>query len=221
MKIVTNTTGTAIDLAKVGVTLLPSTAFTIQPAQYPFWAQYSTAGSQIATLVASGDILVSDGLSPALDATLGIALLRGDIARDIAFDARINGFVSTEVQSAIEEAGGQSLVLFTCDAGLAVGDLVVASTAVDGKAVGITDNLYPYVVVGVAAVKPTTTSVRVRMLGRQSGFSGLTRGATVFVSPSGLPSTSVPATGNIQVLGVAVSATEILFNIKFDKLVRN
>lgn len=210
-KIVTNTTGSAIELTRIGVTLQPATPYTIQPALFPFWAQYSGVGSQVASLVNSGDVTVSDGLSPALDAALGLELLRNMLARDIAFDNRVNGFSSVEVQSAIEEAQTAQLTTFTCSAGVAVGDLVQASTGADLTAVAVTDLTYPYLVIGVVAFKPTATTAKVRIVGAQGGFTGLTRGRPVFVSATGTPTTTVP-TGSHQAIGTAISATEVLFN---------
>jgi len=210
-KIVTNTTGSAIELTRIGVTLQPATPYTIQPALYPFWAQYSGIGSQVATLVTSGDVTVSDGLTPTLSAALGLELLRNMLARDIAFDNRVNGFTSVEVQSAIEEAQTAQLATFACASGVAVGDLVQASTSLDATVGTVTDLTYPYLVIGVVASKPSSTVCQVRVVGVQGGFSGLSRGRPVFVSATGTPTTAVP-TGSHQAIGTAISATAVLFN---------
>lgn len=220
MKFATNTTATAIELTKIGVTLQPSVLFTIQPSQYLMWAQHSGAGSQLETAVTSGDIVISDGLSPALNAVLGLALLRDALARDVAFDNRTNGFLSTQVQAAIEEARTAPAAVFACDSAVAIGDLVTASAAADGTVEVVTDNLYANVVVGVVVSKPTLTQAVVRQIGIQGGFSGLTRGRIVFVGTDGKPTTTFPATGNRQSIGTATSATHILFNINLDKTVR-
>lgn len=72
---------------------------------YHLWLELADSDS-IATDVTSGDLVVNDGTSD-LSVTEGLELIQRfhfDYAGKVAFDNSTNGFNSTEVQSAIEEA---------------------------------------------------------------------------------------------------------------------
>jgi hypothetical protein len=100
---------------------------------------------------------------------------------------------------------------FSCPASTAIKDFVV-KTGVTGEVEGIDDNTYdtmPAGIFGVAIRKPTTTTVDVVFTGIVPGYSGLTEGATVFVGTDGLPTHVPPETGVRQIVGWAISDTEI------------
>lgn len=225
VKIITNTTGSAISITEAGKDLAAAEVYVIYPQHYPMWAYAARTGSFLATKINAGDITVSDGLTPVLNAALGLALLRDILARNISFDNRANGFASSNVQSAIEEAQGASvandfLITFDCDASVAVGNIVVPSLTVDFKVDALSSNVYNGLVLGVVASKPTVTSCKVRVLGPQDGFSGLVRGQPVYVSTSGVPTTTFPASGHKQTIGVAVSSSRIIIYVEMSKVVR-
>lgn len=225
VKIVTNTTLATIELKEVGKDLAAGETYTIAPVQYPHWAYAARVGSFLETKILAGHITVSDGLVPSLDAALGLALLRDLLARNISFDNRTNSFVASNVQAAIEEAKAAATaieldILFSCAASVAIGDIVVPSLTTDDTVEKLTSNVYSSLVVGFVSAKPTTTTCKVRIMGVLSGFSGLTRGLPVFVSTSGTPTTTFPATGHRQVLGLAKNATTIVINIEMMKVER-
>lgn len=104
--------------------------------------------------------------------------------------------------------------IFNTDVGTAVSDLV----AVNGTntVTKITDNTaatIPNGVFGVGFNKPNTTQLEVMFVGVGAGYSGLTAGAPVFVSTLGVPTHTIPATGMVQQIGFAISASEIFFNL--------
>lgn len=109
-KSITNTTGLTIPITEAGKDLAAGEVYTIYAVHYPMWAYAARAGSFLETKILAGDITVSDGLVPSLNATLGLGLLRDTIARDIPFDNRFNDFDSTNVQAAIEEAFDDGLM---------------------------------------------------------------------------------------------------------------
>jgi hypothetical protein len=99
-KILKNNTASPISITDTGVTIPASPgSYTIPEQDYLLWA----ASANIATPVNAGNIIVNDGLVN-LSATLGLAHLRDGIAKSITFDNSVNGFLSTQVQAAIEEA---------------------------------------------------------------------------------------------------------------------
>jgi hypothetical protein len=109
----------------------------------------------------------------------------------------------------------RTVVRFDTDAFTDVGDLVTVTGA--NFVESISDNLdttMPNGIFGVAFAKPTATTVDVMFVGIQDGFAGLTTGGVLFVSTSGVPTHTVPATGNIQQIGFAVSTTEIFFYLQ-------
>lgn len=108
----------------------------------------------------------------------------------------------------VQSAPGEYTVL----ASVAVRDLVYVS---GDKAVAVADNasMSTGPCWAIVLAKPTTTTATLALSGKIAGFSGLTPSEELFVGTSGgLASPgSLPTTGFIQRVGVAVSATEILF----------
>lgn len=99
---------------------------------------------------------------------------------------------------------------FTTDAGTLAGHLVRVNA--DNTVTRITANSYglmPHGIFGVVLSKPGTLVARVAFMGIVSGYSGFTAGLPLFVSTSGTPTHTAPATGMVQRIGFAVSATEM------------
>lgn len=103
------------------------------------------------------------------------------------------------------------VVTMGCDSSAAVGDIVYQDTSVNDWVVVATNNTDARQVIGAIYSKPTPTTCKVILLGELSAYSGLSTGAKVFLSTSGTPTQTAPATGYVQNLGVAVNSTTILF----------
>lgn len=102
MKQLKNTTLSDITLQKFGRTIPASSTYTVEVTDYPLLASDSSI-SELTTLVNSGDIVVRDGLVD-LSAADGLQYLKvSETAYGIRFDNTSNGFVSKDVQRAIEE----------------------------------------------------------------------------------------------------------------------
>ena len=122
--------------------------------------------------------------------------------------AAIDGALSANVNIAETVAP-----LFDCDASAAVGDLVYQDTTTDKKVLVFSNNTNTQQWIGVIKEKPSSTTCNVLLIGLQDGYSGLTRGGAVFISPLGVPTTVRPTTSGqyLHRIGVATSATEVLF----------
>lgn len=104
------------------------------------------------------------------------------------------------------------VLTFDCEATAAIGDIVYQDALNDTKALVNTDNTETQPSIGVIIGKPTTTTCQVLVLGIENGFSGLSIGNKIFLDTDGTPTSTKPATGYIQTLGIAVSATQIYFS---------
>lgn len=105
-KIVKNTTISAIELVSVGVTIPASGQYEINQKEFLEWASDDLA-TEITSYLTSGDLVINDGVND-LSLTEGLYYLRYP---DWAFNTRFlddtirsNGFVSKNVQEAIEES---------------------------------------------------------------------------------------------------------------------
>lgn len=103
--------------------------------------------------------------------------------------------------------------ILICDVSASIGDLVRASsTIVDGVDVAV-DNNEKRPIIGLILNKPTTTTAEILFMGMNSGFSGLTQGATLFLSSSGIITDTAPVgPGYIQVLGTALGPNKIFLS---------
>ena len=105
-KILKNTTGTAIELPRLGITVPASGQEEIKTEEF-LDAATDDALSEITAFLNSGDIVVNDGIND-LSATYGLYhLLYTDWAfnqRFLSEPERTNGFVSKTSQEAIEES---------------------------------------------------------------------------------------------------------------------
>ena len=104
--------------------------------------------------------------------------------------------------------------IFNTDAGTAVSDFVYVSGT--NTVTKVTDNLtatIPNGIFGVGFDKPNPTQIEVMFVGVGAGYFGLTAGLPVFVSTTGTPTHTPPATVMVQQIGFAISTTEIFFNL--------
>jgi hypothetical protein len=106
------------------------------------------------------------------------------------------------------------VVTFTTDAGTLATHLVRVSAA--NTVIRITDNLsatIPNGIFGIGLSKPSATQIEVIFMGILGGYSGLTIGSPLFISTAGIPTHTPPATGMVQQIGFAVSATELFVHM--------
>lgn len=121
----------------------------------------------------------------------------------------INGF-------SVADALRLSLKVYSCPVGLNPGDLVYSTGAASvDKAQANSTTTMP--AIGVVTSKPTPTSAIVTRQAFLAGFGGLTPNGKVYVSTSVAGSVQQTRPTNFnhvtQAVGVAASATQILFNI--------
>lgn len=100
-----------------------------------------------------------------------------------------------------------------CDVSAAVLDWVVLSQVTPGSVEVVSDNTYDDLILGIICAKPTSITCEVLTQGRIDGLAGLTPGKRAFISTSGVANTSRPLTGSVQVVGKAISATELLVEV--------
>lgn len=108
------------------------------------------------------------------------------------------------------ETARKVLYRFQCETSANVGDFVYQDPLVDEKVIANTDNQSVYQTIGVIDSKPDSQIAEVMLLGVRGGYSGLTRGAKVFLSSSGGATTTKPTSGYLHILGVAISSEDIL-----------
>lgn len=108
-----------------------------------------------------------------------------------------------------------------CDASLAVGDLVWEDTTTPGNVEESVNNTDSRRVIGICIEKVTSTTARILFSGRVTGLSGLTAGAKIYCSVSGVITAVLPTTGYIQVLGDAISLTEVDFSPSHQRVLRS
>ena len=115
-------------------------------------------------------------------------------------------------------------VIFDCDVSAAIGDVVRPSTTTADKVEVVTTNIWPNLAIGVIITKPTTTTCEVLISGKLEGItfglSGLTFGKAIFVGTSGGVTTTVPATGHLQKMGLAIKSDAIFLLPSLEKVVR-
>ena len=103
------------------------------------------------------------------------------------------------------------VIEFSCDPSVAVNDVVYQSSAADETVLRFTNNTEVSQAIGVCIEKINATTCKVLVLGVVPGFTGLTRGGRIFLTDTGTLSNVKPSAGYLHNLGVAISATEILF----------
>lgn len=111
------------------------------------------------------------------------------------------------------EAAQRILADFNTDAGTFAGDPVRINASETVTA--LTSNTaaqIPNGAFGVCYDKSSAVLCRVLLVGRLTGYSGLTIGSPIFIHTDGSLTHSVPNTGTVQQIGFAVSVTDIFFN---------
>lgn len=108
---------------------------------------------------------------------------------------------------------------FTCTALEVIGDLVVLSLTSENTVAKISSNVYNGLVIGVIVQKLNATTCIVRTQGSYVGGAGYTKGKAVFVDTLGLPTTTRPASGHLQVIGVASGATSFFIQPNMQKVI--
>jgi hypothetical protein len=102
----------------------------------------------------------------------------------------------------------EDLRKYTCTSTEAVGNLVYATSTAD--TVNQADATTSKIPFGLIAYKPSSTTCWVKHNGIMGGYSGLTAGGKVYSTASG----GITQTSNgTAPVGVAISATEVMFNI--------
>lgn len=108
---------------------------------------------------------------------------------------------------------------YECNATLQPGDLVRQSLTTDKKVLKVTDNIQGPAL-GIVMSKPTPTTAKVLIIGIIGGFTGLARGKKVYVSSTGIPTSTQPASNYIQVLGIAISSSEFYLKPEYIRIKR-
>lgn len=119
-----------------------------------------------------------------------------------------------------EVSSSEVTIPFDCASTVSIGDLVTVSLTVDNTVETVTNNTYSGLVVGYVTDKPSATECLVITTGKIMGFTGLTRGKLLFVSPTGQPTHTPPTVGMLQIIGTATSDTAMMLHIEFNKVVR-
>ena len=127
-------------------------------------------------------------------------------------DNPLSGELNVNQRTIPESEIARRVILdFDCLATTAVHDPVYQDPGTAGRVLSNTDNTEVEITIGVVIEKPTTTTCKVLVLGLEDGFSGQSIGDKVFLSTSGGLTNTAPSTGYQQVLGVAITTTQILF----------
>lgn len=113
---------------------------------------------------------------------------------------------------------------FDCLATAQVGDIVVPSTTTPNLVEELDSNVYDNLAFGIVIEKLTLTTCKVlisgKLAGASYGLSGLTFGKPLFIGTDGSLTTTVPATGHLQKMGIAVKADTIFLLPTMEKVVR-
>jgi hypothetical protein len=107
-----------------------------------------------------------------------------------------------------------------CDVGAAIGDIVHEDLVTDDLVTVNTDNTIVAPSIGVIIAKPTSTTADVLMYGEYDGASSLVKGKKVFLSSSGVFTSTPPLTNYVQSLGFAISATKLFINPEYVRVKR-
>ena len=103
MKILKNTTNSAIDLKYIGINIPANTSRTVEMADYGILAS-SNSVAELTPHINSGAIVINDGTNDLSVSDALVFILFPESAAKILFSNSSNGFSSSTVQEAIEEA---------------------------------------------------------------------------------------------------------------------
>ncbi len=152
----------------------------------------------------------------------------GEGASLVGLEDSAGYFTSSDVEGALAELGSGSVATeeaaglvneFTTDPGaVVVGDLVYPDSAIDNKVLKATDNNSPSAVIGSVKEVVNSTTAKVITVGTLTGYSGLVRGKSVWVSTSGQPTTTVPVTNYRQRIGSAFSSSKVFLMVNTDRV---
>jgi len=104
------------------------------------------------------------------------------------------------------------LIKRSCDASLAIGDLVFESNSISNGVDKVVNNKDVRSVLGYVTEKPTSTTAMILTKGIITGLSGLTKTGKVYLSSSGGFTNTIPTGGYLQVLGHAIDSDQFDFN---------
>lgn len=111
--------------------------------------------------------------------------------------------------------------IFDCSETLQIGDLVRASTTQQDLVEVITSNVYQGLVLGVVIRKPTSTKCEVLILGKAEAVAtDFVFGDVVWVGTDGSLTTTKPATGHLQKMGIALTTTDMILIPAMEKVVQ-
>ncbi len=100
---------------------------------------------------------------------------------------------------------------FDCDATAQINDIVYQDATNPTKVITNVNNTELNISIGVIIGKPTTTTCVVLILGINDGYTGLSIGSKIFLDIDGTITETKPSSGYVQILGIAVSTTQIFF----------
>ena len=111
---------------------------------------------------------------------------------------------------------------FDCDSNVIAGNVVYLSDTIANKVIKFTNNRSAFLPIGVAISKYSSTRVKVQLYGEcMLTFPTLDEGKPVYLSASAIPSSTIPTTGYIQILGYSLTNTNIYINISEMRIKRN
>lgn len=146
----------------------------------------------------------------------GAQVLKNVVANQMQFRTIKAGTGVSVTQAANEiviSFAGSSELELPCNPAVAIGDLVVLSGGLITSVSSNSNAVIPYGIAGVCSGRPSGATANVLVSGKITGLSGLTTDAPVFVTATG-GFGACPASGNVQLLGFALSATDVLFSPK-------
>jgi hypothetical protein len=107
----------------------------------------------------------------------------------------------------------------TCTIADAVGDPVIVSAP--DTVTSFATNVYADLCVGIIFEKPTDTTCVVVIGGIVRAITtGLVANKAVFVSTTGALTTTKPATGHLQIMGTALTTTDMVVNVAQNKVIQ-
>ena len=131
-----------------------------------------------------------------------------------SIDVASSTIITSAIQGPVGVSGTSAIISYTAGANISggIGVILNNSTAIAansttlahaGKVIGITTGA---VVIGNVA--------NIQTSGELEGFSGLTINSKVYLQANGTITSTIPTTGFIQQIGIALTATKVLINIQ-------